>query len=74
MAFASNSILFLFFKTVQGRRKQKDQKPAFMVPYVNADEGSGVLKHGKRRVFLPAKMHGGGLAARMHHSLQSWYI
>lgn len=41
---ASKSILFLFSKTVQGRRKQKDQKPAFMVPYMNADEEARVLK------------------------------
>lgn len=74
MAFASNSILFLFFKTVQGRRKQKDQKPAFMVPFMNADEEYGVLKHGKKWFFLPVKMHGGFSSKNASLSSQLVYL
>lgn len=51
---------------------KKDQKPAFMDAYINADEESRVFKSVKKWVHPPDKMQGFVLkAGRMQRSVQS---
>lgn len=58
VASASVSILLLLFKTVQGRRKQKEQNPAFTDDYINVEERSKVQNLNKSEHTLQIRRRG----------------